>query len=172
MSSDTQEDERDDGSTRRVNISIYPDLHDDCTDFARDHGKSFSQLVRDSLIKEINPTESDSVASQQRQVVERLDGMEEGLDDIQQSIDEVQDWLAELSKTPGMDIDVVADDIEAILESADGSLTAAEIVEHAQHPPHQVKRALEDLHQEFTIERSNTQAETDGLRWRLITENE
>lgn len=170
MSSDTQGDDGDGSkSTRkRVNISIYPDLHDDCTEYADNHGKSFSQLVRDALLKEIDPAQSDSSAALHQQVLKRLESMEGKIENTQQSVDEVRDRLVNLSTTTGLELETVADAIVEVLENAEGSLTVPEIVGRVEFQPNQVKQALEKLDRQFVIVRVGVQSETEDTQWKLV----
>lgn len=153
---------------RRVNISIPPDLHDDCTGYAEDHGKSFSQLVRDGLLNEINPGQSNPSATQQQQVLKRLDTMSGELADIHESVEEANDQLENLSKTTELKIEAAAETIEEVLEDVEDPLTVPEIVDRVKFPPNQVKQALEKLHRQFVIERSGEHSETEDTQWRLV----
>lgn len=155
---------------RRVNITIYPKLHDRAQNYAEERGTNFSSLVAQSLYAYMSPGGNSAQQDDIRSVVKRLDELNAETGDMDEKLDQIIKLAERVAVQLGPAKDHIADQIEDELKSADHPLSIPDLSDRLSLPPSDAEAGLRVLEEQFVVQRSDSKSKEDEItRWKLQT---
>jgi predicted transcriptional regulator len=159
----------DDGNSKRkrVNISIVPKLHEASTEYAENRGKTYSQFITDLLVTEMESSPGES-STELQPVLQRQEALQADIRDVKEVIAEIanqQDQI--INSLVDDDVEVIADEIEDILENADSPQSIPDIAEQLQYHGNRIENGLQHLEERYVVQRLEANTESELPKWEL-----
>ena len=163
------DDTQDKSGKKRVNITIYPDLHKRSHTYASEHGTTFSELVARALYDYMEPGRESAQNGNIQSLVKRLDTIESKTEDNNDKLGRLFDLVKKIEDQMGSTDEHVAQQIEAELVTADHPLSIPDLTEQLSTSPSVIEAGLKHLEEQFVVERQDPSSpETGNTRWKLL----
>lgn len=165
----SRNDTSDKSRKKRVNITIYPDLHERSCDYAKDHGTTFSGLVTRALYDYMEPGRGSAQEGDLQAISKRLDTIESRNEDRDAKIEDLYHLVKKIDDKLGSSDEHVAQQIEAELATADHPLSIPDLTERLSMSPSVIKSGLKHLEEQFAVERQEpSDPESGNTHWKLL----
>ena len=151
--------------TKRVNVSIPPEQHEEWTQFAREHQMSFSRLVRRGIAELRHQMQRDGVPREFQSLVRELEQHREKLDQMEDQLMSIDETITRLHSPDEQTVEQLADQILALFNQRE-EWTIPELTEELDLERAEVQAGITHLEAVHAVDRNDPDNPDAGIvRW-------